>query len=330
MTPKYVDDIIIKAHVRKVGNMLHKVSVFTCVYNGENTIHRVFSSLNKQTYKNIEHIIVNDGSTDDTEELINEYILQAKFPVKYIKKENGGKHTATNIAWDNCTGDFIIQLDADDELLPDAIEFLVNEYEKIPDEQKDSFWCVHGRCIDQINRELVGSLYPDGINEMPVEKAKQIAKNTPGDKVGLMKREKLKDYRYPTPEGVTFVTESHLWFELDILYRTYYTNTPVLVYYLNERNSLSNPIMSSQTLSNHAFNFKHQLENRKRFSLSGKALITKMLFYIIYYNLSTQTYKKAHSYTLKNNDFSLNALLLLLLIPGKAVAAYYRRRWKVT
>ena len=310
--------------------MHYKVSIFTCVYNGANTIHRVFSSVNNQTYENIEHVIVNDGSTDNTEELIYEYIKSATYPVKYFKKENGGKHTATNVAWDNCDGDFIIQLDADDELLPNAIEFLVGEYKKIPDDQKDNYWCVHGRCIDQINRELVGTPYPEGINDMQVDKAKKIAENTPGDKVGLMKREKLTGYRYPQPEAITFVTESHLWSELNLLYRTYYTNEIVLIYYKNEGISLSNPQISSQTLSNHSFNIKHELKNRKRFSLTGKNLIRKLLFYIVYYHLSTSKYKKAHSYTLKNKDFALNTLLSLMFIPGKIAAIYFKRRWKVT
>ena len=66
------------------------VSVYTCVYNGERTIHRVFESMKKLDYPNIEHVIVNDGSTDKTDELVQEYISQVSFAVKYHKKENGG------------------------------------------------------------------------------------------------------------------------------------------------------------------------------------------------------------------------------------------------
>lgn len=198
----------------------YKVSVFTCVYNGAHTIHRVFNSMKAQIYKNIEHVIVNDGSTDETEVLVQQYMQEVDYPVKYIKKPNGGKHTATNVAWDNATGDFIVQLDADDELLPDAISFLVDTYDKIPDAVKEEYWCVHGRCVDQIKRELVGDLYPEGINMLPAEEAKRIANGVSGEKIGLMVRKKLDNWRYPEPEGVRFVTEGYLWKPLNMRYRT--------------------------------------------------------------------------------------------------------------
>lgn len=53
---------------------------------------------------------------------------QVSYPVKCHKKENGGKHTAPNVAWDLADGDFLIQLDADNELLPHSISFLVDTY----------------------------------------------------------------------------------------------------------------------------------------------------------------------------------------------------------
>ena len=74
------------------------VTIYTCVYNGEKTLHRVFKSVENITYPNIEHIIVNDGSTDNTEALIQEYSKKVSFPVRCFKKENGGKHTALNVS----------------------------------------------------------------------------------------------------------------------------------------------------------------------------------------------------------------------------------------
>ena len=139
--------------------MNYKVSVFTCVYNRAHTIHRVFDSMKKQTYKNIEHIIVDDGSQDNLDELVAGYIASVDYEVKYIKKKNGGKHTATNIAWDNADGDFLFQLDSDDEIFPDAITKLVDMYRNIPDDEKAEFWCVLGRCVDQIEGKMIAVSY---------------------------------------------------------------------------------------------------------------------------------------------------------------------------
>ena len=140
------------------------VSIYTCVYNGERTIHRVFKSLKNISYPNIEHIIINDGSTDNTDALIKEYIKESAFPVKYFTKPNGGKHTALNIAWQEAGGEFMIQLDADDELYPNSISYLVNEYYKIPEPVRKQYWCVHGRCVTQ-HGDFVGDLYPEDIND---------------------------------------------------------------------------------------------------------------------------------------------------------------------
>ena len=122
------------------------VSVFTCVYNRADKINRVFRSINSQTYPNIEHIIIDDGSTDSLMEVVDEYMRTSKYPVIFKSKVNGGKHTATNMAWDLAKGEYILQLDSDDELLPHAVEYLVGLWDKIPDDLKVDYWCVHGRC----------------------------------------------------------------------------------------------------------------------------------------------------------------------------------------
>ncbi len=309
--------------------MNYLVSVYTCVYNGEKTIHRVFNSLKNQTYRNIEHIIVNDGSTDNTAELVKQYMEKADYPVKYFEKENGGKHTAVNVAWDNAEGYFAVQLDADDELLPDAIEFLINEYSSIPDEIKDQFWCVHGRCIDQTERKMIGEPYPVGINDLPAEQALQTAESIKGDKLGMMKTQCLKGYRYPEPEGVTFVTENYVWHPVNQLYRTWYTNREALVYYINEGESLSNPILKKQTCSNYAYNLKYELENRKKFRLSKDKVLNDLMFYIVYRSIATKAYKKVHPYFLNNNDFLLNFALLIMAVPGGLASIYFKKRWNV-
>ncbi len=310
--------------------MDYLVSVFTCVYNGEKTIHRVFDSLKNQKYKNIEHIIVNDGSTDNTAQLIKKYMSEVDYPVKYFEKENGGKHTATNIAWDNSEGYFIFQLDADDEIMPDALDFLVETYRKIPECQKDEYWCILGRCIDQVNRQLIGVPYPDDINFIPAAQAKKISANIAGDKVGIMKRERIGNCRYPVPNGVSFVTESYVWHPLVKKYRTYYTNEVVLLHYINERESLSNPKITHQICSNYAYFLKYELSNCREFDFGFKKTLNKFLFYIVYRGMATKEYKKSHPYFLKNNDWLMNFALFMLAVPGRLASFYFEKKWKVS
>ena len=109
-----------------------KVSVITPCYNGEKYVARFLDSLLNQTYKNLEIIFVNDGSTDDTENIVLKY--KTMFEKKgndfiYINKENGGAASAINIGIKHFTGEYMVWPDSDDEYFPFAIEEMVSYLE---------------------------------------------------------------------------------------------------------------------------------------------------------------------------------------------------------
>ena len=90
------------------------VSIITPVYNGEKYIEKCIESVLNQTYKNLEMIIVDDGSIDNSENIIKKYTKENSF-IKYIKlKENRGISNARNVALKNATGRFVAFLDCDD------------------------------------------------------------------------------------------------------------------------------------------------------------------------------------------------------------------------
>ncbi len=105
-----------------------KVSVIIPTYNREKYIISSLESVLNQTYKNIEIIIVNDGSTDETEKLLEPYFHQ----VRYIKQENAGKSVAVNKGLDIATGDFIWVMDDDDIAHPMKVEIQVRSFRKNP------------------------------------------------------------------------------------------------------------------------------------------------------------------------------------------------------
>ena len=98
------------------------ISVIIPAYNAEKTIVRAIDSVLQQTYKNIEIIVINDGSTDGTELLVKKF----KKAVKSVTTSNFGVSHARNVGIDLCSGTYLMFLDADDELLPDAVEVLLN------------------------------------------------------------------------------------------------------------------------------------------------------------------------------------------------------------
>lgn len=106
-----------------MGNPL--VSIIVPVYNGEKTIERCLRSIQNQSYKNIEVVVVNDGSTDHTEKIIEKYVAgDERF--HYIRKENSGVSDSRNVAMAQAGGEYFQFVDGDDWLPKQATKELIN------------------------------------------------------------------------------------------------------------------------------------------------------------------------------------------------------------
>ncbi|MFI5451278.1 glycosyltransferase family 2 protein [Pedobacter sp. UC225_61] len=107
-------------------NNFYKVSVIVPCYNQAKYLEQCFTSLTNQTYSNWECILVDDGSTDETEKIGSEW-AQKDARIKYYKKSNGGLSSARNFGLSHINGDFIQFLDADDFLHPAKFEKSLNQ-----------------------------------------------------------------------------------------------------------------------------------------------------------------------------------------------------------
>lgn len=103
-----------------------KVTIVIPVYNGSNYMREAIDSALAQSYENIEVIVVNDGSTDETEEIALSYGSR----IRYFSKENGGVSTALNVGIANMTGEYFQFLPHDDLLHPDKIKIQIEEIQK--------------------------------------------------------------------------------------------------------------------------------------------------------------------------------------------------------
>ncbi|WP_261021751.1 glycosyltransferase [Streptococcus mitis] len=113
--------------------MTEKITVIVPVYNVENYLNKCLDSLIDQTYKNLEIIVINDGSTDNSGEICQEY-AQKDNRIVYIEKENGGQSEARNMGLDRMTGSYVTFVDSDDWIELDYVEIL---YKKITEYQAD-------------------------------------------------------------------------------------------------------------------------------------------------------------------------------------------------
>ncbi|MDO4763192.1 MAG: glycosyltransferase family A protein [Flavobacteriaceae bacterium] len=108
-----------------------KFTIFTPTYNRAHTLPRLYESLKKQSNKDFEWLVVDDGSTDNTEELIQKYIGENPFPIQYHKQENQGKHIAINSSLELAKGEYWITIDSDDYITGDCIEVCHSLAQKI-------------------------------------------------------------------------------------------------------------------------------------------------------------------------------------------------------
>ena len=205
-------------------------TVFTPTYNRASKIERAFLSLQAQTYRNFEWLVVDDGSTDETEELIRELCAKAKFLVRYFRQDNSGKHIAFNKAVQEARGELFVCLDSDDECLPDALEKLLACWQAIPESDKKEFAGVTGLCVNQ-NGDLVGTKYPKDIldsDSMEIRYRYRVK----GEKWGFLRTEVLSQFPFPTDLRKTCLPESVVWNAIARRYKTRFINETLRVYWI--------------------------------------------------------------------------------------------------
>ncbi|MGP6545765.1 glycosyltransferase family 2 protein [Ornithobacterium rhinotracheale] len=181
------------------------ISILTPTYNRANLLARVFESLQSQTDKDFEWIIVDDGSTDNTKSTVEEFQKKSSFPIEYYLKKNGGKHTAINLGISKAKGDFTLILDTDDQLTPEAISLLKKSIQEI---DNDSVVAVATRRINP-DGSIVGSGNFEKITSNSLDI--RYKHNITGDLVEVFKTDILQEYTFPEIEGEKFCPEALIW-----------------------------------------------------------------------------------------------------------------------
>ncbi|MCI8462037.1 MAG: glycosyltransferase family 2 protein [Lachnospiraceae bacterium] len=184
------------------------ITIFTPVYNRAHTMNQLYQSLLRQTSFNFEWIIVDDGSTDHTAELVEGWRnIKNPFFIGFLQQDNGGKHRAINKGVQLAKGEAFFIVDSDDYLTDDAIETVEGWWKDIADD--DRFAGVSGLRASA-DMKIVGSplLFEDYVDAANLDRD-QYGLN--GDKAEVYKTAILKKYPFPEFEGETFLTENVVW-----------------------------------------------------------------------------------------------------------------------
>ncbi|MDR5771927.1 MULTISPECIES: glycosyltransferase family A protein [unclassified Caballeronia] len=196
------------------------ISVITASYNRAAQLPSLFASLEKQSDRDFEWIVVDDGSVDNTRALCERWADQVDWPLRYIQKPNGGKHTALNRGFALAKGELIITVDSDDTLALDAIATIRENWSScrtIPDVCGMSFLRLRA------DGRVIGDRFePD--RELATYIDMRINRGVRGDKAEVWRADILKQFPFPEVEGERFMMESAVWGMIGRRYRMLHVN----------------------------------------------------------------------------------------------------------
>ena len=229
-----------------LGENCMTVTVLTPTYNRKYVINRLYKSLIRQTCKDFEWLVVDDGSSDETDKEIEKYILEHKITIRYIKQKNGGKHRALNAGIATIENAITFIVDSDDYLRENAIEEILEAH----------------KCFNNLTNICGFSFlrcYPNGeINGPKFKQSPYVSdyitcrmnEGIWGDKAEAYYTKCLKEFPFLETEGEKFLFEDYVWIQMAEKYNTVHINKAIYVGdYLEDgltnnidRQKINNPI----------------------------------------------------------------------------------------
>ena len=200
------------------------LTIFTPAYNRAHTIWRTYESLCRQTCKDFEWLIVDDGSVDNTKELVDGWIAENKIPIRYIYQQNQGMHGAHNTAYKNIETELNTCIDSDDYMPDDAVEQIV------------SFWRVNGseKYAGMVGLDvdtkgnIIGTGFPEDVKETTLTGFYENGGR--GDKKLVYRTDVVRKYpEYPIFENEKYVGLAYKYMLIDKDYRLLTLNEPLVV-----------------------------------------------------------------------------------------------------
>lgn len=288
------------------------LTILTPTYNRCNEIKKLWISLQNQTSKDFEWLVVDDGSTDDTKSIIKQFQLESDFPIRYIYKENGGKHTALNVGIRTIKSVLTFIVDSDDYITNDAVQSILKIHKKY---QNQSNLCGYAflRC------------FPDGkINGKKFQPNEKIASyidtrvnddDTNADKAEVFRTHCLIEFPFPEYPGEKFLGEDLIWVRMARKYKMVHVNKAIYV-----GNYLENGLTNNRRKHNIAspVGCMHRAEEFLKSDIKPKYRIKGALQYVIY--------GKFAGFSIRNliKQSKYRGLVAICVLPG----LFIYRKWK--
>ncbi len=250
------------------------ITVFTPTYNRAYCLDQCYQSMIRQTNQDFLWLIIDDGSSDNTKELVNSWIAEDKIAIKYHYQENLGMHGGHNAAYRLIDTTLNVCIDSDDFMPDDAIEKILNNWELIKD--KPEYAGLVGLDSDS-KGNIIGTSMPDGLEKTTLSDIYNKHK-VQGDKKLVYRTEIVKKYpAYPIFKGERFVPLGYLYLLIDQDYKLYPVNEVFcIVEYLADGSSMN---MLKQ-YRRHPQGFAFSRKNRMKLAKDFKELYKNAIHYV--------------------------------------------------
>ena len=294
---------------------MKKITILTPSYNRAHTLPALYESLLKQDTDVFEWLVVDDGSTDATQKLVEGWQGEGKISIRYLHKQNGGKHTALNEGIRLIESELTFIVDSDDWLPENAVEIILQYHEKYRE--------MEGLCGYSFLR-----FYPDGkVNDAFYPRDEwidtyvnaRINAGIAGDKAEVFFTDVLKRYPFPVYEGEKFVPEDLVWVQMSGPYKMVHINRCIYISdYLEgglTRSGKRMKIHSPKAMTERARLYLNDA------SVNKKTKCKMILLYVIYGHFAQYSEKKLA------NDLNRKVWYIAGFVPGTVLYLVWKYKY---
>jgi glycosyltransferase involved in cell wall biosynthesis len=289
--------------------MIYNITIYTPTYNRAYRLPDLYQSLLRQTNQNFKWLVLDDGSTDNTNELVQSWIEEKKIDISYCYHTNKGKQETLNVAHQIIKTELCMCMDSDDYLVDDAVEYILDNRNEINSENIAGLVGL----VKNRDGDLIGSRFPDNLNRIKNYESKKFG--IYGDKKHIYKTSIIKQYQYPEIQGEKFPAPGFIYRLIDEEYDLIPTNKILSVAEYLEDGISKNKITQ---LKNNPNAFRLYRLELIRLSLSKKDKLKNIIHFISCSLLAKKSIYKCNPYKLLSTLlFPFGFILYVLILKTK-------------
>lgn len=293
-----------------------KLTIITPTYNRGDCLKDCWNSLKKQSCKDFQWLIVDDGSSDNTESIVASFSQEiSEIIIDYVYKKNGGKHTALNESHSYIKGNYILILDSDDRLISTAVEQVLSvcdKYEK--NKEVGQFIFLKGYTVEE---PICYVEHEDTIVDTLVERRISIHGR---DCCDVYRTDLFIAHPFPVFENERFIGEGAAFLGIELESKAVYINKVIYICeYREDGLTKAGRKLRIQNPLGGMYNSKVYMNRR----LPIKLRIKKGILYASYSKFA----KKSFSYILMDNNYKI--LTVLTYLPGICLYRYWKRKYSL-